>query len=129
MIAEFTILKIYSVIVMVRLINLTPHKINILTNTGICGIYPTRPTPRIKERIVDNSKTIDTDQGEISIIGKTLLEVEDLPPPAMDTMYIVSLLLAASCPNRKDLLVVGNVIKDSNRRVLYTLSLAHVGGT
>lgn len=114
---------------MIRLINLTPHKINILTNAGICCIQPTRPTPRIKDVLVDDSKTIDTDRGEISIIDKILSDVIDLPPPAKDTMYVVSLLLAMSCPNRDDLLVVGSVVKDSDRRVLYTLSLAHIGGT
>jgi len=84
-----------------KLVNLTPHAINIADAEGniIRTIPPTSPPARATSRPVA--------KGEIDGIPfvETLFgEVENLPDPQPDTYLIVSLVvIAAAAPERDDL--------------------------
>lgn len=88
-----------------QLINLTPHTINEVT-TGV-QIAPSGRVARVK---ATTEKT-----GEFAgfpIFESVWGEVEGLPEPQPDTMYIVSALALNAAPTRKDILAPGNLVRN-----------------
>jgi hypothetical protein len=90
-------------------VNLTPHDIVLPTGTI---------KPEIKAaRCSEISRKIDVIDG-IEIIHKDFGEVIDLPEPVDGTYYIVSMLVRSACPDRKDLLSPGDLIRDNSGQIL-----------
>lgn len=106
-----------------KIVNLTPHDVNIYRDSDLdeyrrvrfgcrpyCVIPPaTQPTARIitQERPVDS---LSVDGMEIPLNEKVMSHIQNLPAPAKDTYYIVSTIVATYAPHRADLLVpTGNV--------------------
>lgn len=92
-----------------KLINLTAHTINEVT-TG-ASIPPSGRVARVKA----STKKVDEFLG-YPIFESTFGEVEGLPEPEPETMYIVSALCMNACSNRDDLLSPGNLLRDENGR-------------
>jgi hypothetical protein len=113
----------------VRLINLTPHEINIYDSEGkvILSIPPPKnmPVPRVSIR-PEVVGTIDVDGVEVPIRKVVYGDVENLPQPEEDTIYVVStfviLALKEKGIERKDLLSPDtnpdSVVRDKDGRVL-----------
>lgn len=88
-----------------KLVNCTPHDVVI---TDVLGMYLSFPASGICPRV--SSKEVPTDTIEVggSVIATCRREygaVEGLPEPAEDTLYIVSSMVKAACPDRADLVV------------------------
>lgn len=107
-----------------RLINLTPHNVNIIDDDGKCKltIQPTSPPARCNEHYTkdDASLAFWPDVGKekylftaIPIETGTLSyrDVKDLPPSREETYYIVSVLVAQQRPGRDDLLVPYDLVR------------------
>jgi hypothetical protein len=104
----------------VELVNLTPHRLNILTPDGTLVIEPsgtvarvatlTRPGPTL---LPDGIK-----QGQIGIptVFTRYGEIEDLPRPHVGTTFIVSGMVAALVPHRADVYSPGPLVRDDNGR-------------
>lgn len=50
----------------------------------------------------------------------------DLPEPEIGTLFIVSRVIAEACPDRADLLVPDNLVRDGAGRVVGCRSLARI---
>jgi len=115
--------------VKVKLVNLTPHELNVYNSEGkvILSIPPPKdvPVPRvsIKSEVVG---TIDVDGIEIPVRRITYGDVENLPPPEEGTVYVVStfviLALKEKGIERKDLLSPDtnpdSAVRDSSGKVI-----------
>ncbi|MEW6259410.1 MAG: hypothetical protein AB1547_05835 [Thermodesulfobacteriota bacterium] len=83
-----------------KLVNLTPHDINIADETG--KFFRTIPPTGVPARV----QTIALPRGDIDgvpFVETSYGEVENLPPEDEETVYIVSQFVINALPNRKDL--------------------------
>lgn len=94
------------------LINLTPHAITLYSPTGIHEIAPSGQLARIRSSSVQVGEL-----GGVPIIRPTFDDVNGLPEPSNDTVYIVSsVVLTALRSNgitRDDLVAPGTGPNDS----------------
>ena len=101
-----------------KLVNLTPHKLNIVTDNGNIEIEPSGTIARVKPTTV----RIGTVNG-IDVVKTTFGEVEGLPSPEKDTVYIVStLVLNALKGSRPDVVAPDtgpeSAIRDESGRIV-----------
>ncbi|HHX27688.1 MAG TPA: hypothetical protein GX716_01620 [Firmicutes bacterium] len=112
-----------------RIVNLTPHAINLMPEgeTRIATIPPSGRVARCS--VVRRQVDIFAVGGLAVPVNKTLFgTVEGLPDPQVDTIYIVSNLVAQAVPNRPDVFIVDDVVRDPEGRIVGARALAHVGG-
>lgn len=104
-----------------KLINCTPHVINILSADGSVnlGIPPSGTIARAASRreVIDEMEHGDM---KIPLARVTLGAIEGLPDPEPDTRYIVSALagLAAKVAGRTDVLLVDDAVRDGENRII-----------
>jgi len=109
-----------------KIVNLTPHPINLLLNSEEVKIPPSGIVARVEEKTETIGK-IQVGDGNIPVIRKTLGRVENLPEPRADTIYIVSLIVAqALAGTRSDVFIIGESIRDEQGRVIGAKSLAQL---
>ena len=109
-----------------KIINLTPHSINVIgdDNSVAITIEASRNVARCSQTI-DIVDTINVNNVAIPVSSSSYGEVVDLPAPQDDTYYIVSRLVMSDCPNRQDLLVPNDLVRDEAGRVIGCRSLAN----
>ena len=101
---------------MKKIINLTPHTLNInsveIKSSGIARVSETSELVR----------TEHTEYGEIPVFRTTFGAVIDLPAEQEDTLLVVSAITAKAAlsenPNRKDIFVPGKQIRDAEGRII-----------
>ena len=107
---------------MKKIINLTPHAVNIVDKEGkIIKIFePAGIVARCTQstKIVGNIEDIPISQ---SVFG----EVIDLPSQEKNTFFIVSRLVLSACKDRDDLLVPNELVRDENGNIIGCKSLAN----
>jgi len=86
-----------------RIRNLTPHQITIVTLAGITILKPSGDVARVENGDVE----IVASANGIPIVRQTLGEVIGLPGPERDTLYVVSLIVATHCGGRGDVVSPG----------------------
>lgn len=90
-------------------INLTPHTVNIVNG------------PSIPSTGIARCSTTSTNVGEhegITLTCVTYGAVEGLPEPQEGVIYIVSALVRAAVPNRRDVASPGELARDSAGNVI-----------
>ena len=102
---------------MKKIVNLTPHEINIIGDINIT-ILPSGIVTRVSETI----EIIDNING-IPIIHKVFGTIENLPDLEKDTIFIVSLLVA-QIVKRSDILTIGETVRNDKGQVIGAKSLA-----
>ena len=107
----------------IKLINKTPHTITIVADDGSkIVLEPVLPTPRVASSsvktatytIVDNNGVAHDLVREAPKFG----EVVDLPEPKTNTIYIVSMLVAARAAGRTDLVSPGRQLRNEAGQVI-----------
>ena len=108
------------------IVNLTPHAVNVINNDNSVAI-----TIEASGNVARCSQTIDI-VGSITlgpvaipVSSSSYGEVVDLPAPQDNTYYIVSRLVMSACPDRQDLLVPNDLVRDEAGRVIGCRSLAN----
>lgn len=96
---------------MATLTNLTPHAINIITPNGVIDVPASGAVARCSQKEV-----IIGEINGITVTRQTFGEVVGLPVEQEDTIFIVSRLVAAACPQRKDLVIPGPLVRDDEGR-------------
>ena len=92
------------------LVNLTPHTVNVILPSGeVRDIPASGQVARCRQ----SDKLAFTIDGVIPVTYQTFGNVEGLPDRQDKTFYIVSRLVAAACPDRKDLLIPGPLVRNS----------------
>lgn len=106
---------------MSNLVNLTPHAINIIFGNETKTVEPSGTIARVSM----TQELINTIDG-IPVYRNTYGKPEGLPEPEENTYYIVSALLAQAVPERKDVLITSNPIRDPEGRIIGCGALAHI---
>lgn len=102
-----------------KIVNLTPHPINIV---GLGKIKPSGKPVRLEEKTeIIGSLTV---QGAIiPLIQKRMGGITDLPEPQDDVVFVVSLPVAQAA-HRRDVLAIGESIRDEKGNIVGAKSLA-----
>ncbi|MEV2911066.1 hypothetical protein ABNF65_21255 [Paenibacillus larvae] len=106
-------------------INLTPHAVHIMP-LGPEG--PVRTIPSSGEVRVATEREDVAYLSGIPINRTYFGKVEGLPKKQKGTMYIVSSITAQAAPDRRDLLVPDDPVRDEEGRVIGCRALAFIGG-
>ena len=101
-----------------RIVNLTPHPVNLLTGEGTITLPPSGTVARVREEILPDSGIVLDDGVEIPVVRKVFREVVGLPEPSEGTMFIVSLAVAQAARERDDLLVPDDFVRDKEGRII-----------
>lgn len=90
--------------------NCTPHEINVVREDGtVLSI----PASGIIPRCSQSEEKIMSLEG-IAITRQTFGDAVNLPPETPGVFLVVSRMVAAAVPGRKDLLVPGPLVRDEN---------------
>lgn len=99
---------------MENFVNMTPHTLNIENTKGeMIGIEPSGEVARAHQ----SEEAICVLDG-IAITRQTFGKVENLPAEKPNTYLIVSRLVAAAAPDRKDLLIPGPLLRGEDGKVV-----------
>ena len=107
----------------VHVINLTPHSLNLVTDSGTVTIPPSGTVARVAVAR-ESVGTVTIDGVTVPLSRTTYGAVEGLPDPAPDTLYVVSAVVAAAAKDRKDLVVPDDLVRDEQGRVVGARGLA-----
>ena len=89
-------------------VNLTPHTLNVITSDGsIQAIEPSGSVARCSQ-----TEEVVKEVDGIVITRQTFGDVVGLPPQEEGTIFIVSRMIAAACPDRNDLMIPGPLVRD-----------------
>lgn len=110
-----------------KVVNLTPHEITIMDNEGrVIKRFPSDGIARLSTRTV-HCKPFVMDDRVIIPSSKTVFgEVENLPDPEEGTIYIVSNLIAQANPDRRDLVIPNESVRDEKGRIIGCRSLGRI---
>lgn len=100
-----------------RIVNLTPHKISIQSDNGkMFDVAPSGLICRLSEKrvIIDTVRVLDMN---INVYATEYGDIENLPEPEPNTIYVVSALVA-QVANRSDVFAPGKAIRDTEGRVI-----------
>lgn len=105
-----------------KMINLTPHAISFLDkDNNLITCVPSAGVARAAQKRVP----VSTVNG--IVVNRTEYgEAEGLPDPAKDTIYIVSVLTAQAAPDRDDLYIVDDTVRDEQGRIIGCRALAQI---
>ena len=109
------------------IINLTPHAINFVDETG-CPLVTVEPSGQLARVTAKTITTGSITVGDVTlpVTGTTYGEVEGLPAPEEGTIYIVSSLVASRCPDRTDVFIPNESVRDEKGRIIGCKSLGRV---
>lgn len=98
-----------------EIVNLTPHPLNLLIESGERKIPPSGSLARC----VENATPAESLDG-IPVVRKTFGEVEGLPSPAEGTVYVTSALAAqaAWAQGRTDVFCPGDPVRDADGKII-----------
>jgi len=115
-----------------KLVNLTPHTINIIIRHSIeippSGIIARCKTDRqiIDSFILEDVEDVDGWDITVPVIKTRFGEVEGLPEPQEGTIYIVSHLVAQAVPDREDVFFPDDLVRDSQGNVVGCRALGKI---
>ena len=110
--------------------NYTPHPIRIIkvnSNDLITELVATFPPEKVSVRLEQKTLQagyINTFGAKIPITKTEFGKAENLPEPKDGVYLIVSRLIKTAYPNREDLLVPNEIVRDEEGKTIGALSLA-----
>lgn len=106
---------------MKKVINLTPHPITICDGAGavLKVIPPSGQVARLAAKTVRTGQTVD----DVPLSRTEFGEPDGLPEPEAGTLLIVSQLIKSALPERTDLAVPAEVVRDEKGVIIGCQSL------
>lgn len=106
-----------------QFINLTPHAINFIgeDDSVLRTVEPSGTLARVSTKTV----TIGDIDG-IPVTATEFMEVDGLPEPKWGTVYIVSSVVAQRVPNRLDVFIPNESVRDDKGRIIGCRSLGRI---
>lgn len=106
-----------------NIINLTPHSINFLDadNNPILTVEPSGVIARAKQ-----TRTLCGTIAGIPVNQCAYSTAQGLPEPAKETIYVVSAITAQACPEREDVYIVDDSVRDETGCIIGVRALAHI---
>lgn len=105
--------------------NLTPHEIKILVGEKEIVLAASSSPARV-EMTREKVGEVELNGVKIPVNQAKLGKVVNLPEPTDNVIYIVSRQVAEACPQRQDLLIVDETVRDEKSRIIGAKSLARV---
>ena len=105
---------------MKKIINLTPHSVNIIKEGGEKITIPSSGIARCTQ-----TTSVVGDINGIPLTTTTFGDVEGLPLEEKNIFFIVSRLVLSACKDRHDLLVPNELVRDENGNIIGCRSLAN----
>ena len=91
-----------------KLINLTPHDVNLVGDDGLTVTIPAEDTPaRASEQYTETGEH----EGGHPRVKLSYGDVTGLPDPVQGTVYIVSNIVAVALPDRTDLVWPAGIVR------------------
>ena len=112
-----------------KITNLTPHAITFISGENNMQKFIVEPSGVVARVAAhtENIGSITTDDGFTIPLTTTVFgQVEGLPAPETGTIYVVSSLVAGRVPDRKDVLIPNESIRDDKGRIIGCLSLGKI---
>ena len=112
-----------------KIVNLTPHPINLIPNGHDGPVVIIQPSGTVARCATTRIQfdTVDVEGLTIAVNRTEFGEVMGLPEPQPDTLYVVSMLVAqAVSGTRDDVLVVDDVVRNKYGDIIGARALAHV---
>lgn len=107
----------------VNIVNLTPHTINIMPD-GTDGDVTSIPSSG-EARATTTREHYGTING-IQVYRTRFGAVQGLPKPQKDTIYIVSSITAQAVPEREDVFIPDDIVRDEQGRVIGCRALGRI---
>ena len=104
-----------------NIINLTPHSVVIVREGGNITI----PASGTLARVAARTATVGEIDG-IPVTSTEFGEVEGLPAPTPGTAYVVSSIVASRVPDREDVFIPNESVRDENGRIIGCRSLGRI---
>lgn len=107
----------------ITIVNLTPHAVTIYDTDGetVINTIPSSGVARAAQ-----SREAIGDINGIPVSRTGYEEVEGLPAPLVNTIYIVSVLTAQAAKNRTDLYIIDDLVRDPDGAILGCKALAQI---
>ena len=109
---------------MTKIINMTPHPIIILDEENVTiARFESKGQIRLKQKHFPWGNLLVHFKGKVPITISSFGKPEGLPERGFQTYYIVSQLIKSALPNRNDLLVPAEVVRDKDGNIIGCRSL------
>jgi hypothetical protein len=103
------------------LVNCTPHDINVFLEDGSMVVLPKSNAPARCGEVISSA---DYTTLEVQIVRKKFGDIENLPDPVEGIFYVVSAIIKAAAPYRKDLLLVNDTVRNEKGVIIGCKSFA-----
>lgn len=105
------------------IINLTPHAINFLRedNSVLATVEPSGTIARASQ-----TRDLVSEVNGIPVNQCSYGAVTGLPDPQDGTIYLVSALTAQACPERSDVFITDDAVRDENGRIIGCRAIARI---
>ena len=111
-----------------NIVNLTPHVLNFMPEGPDGPTVTIPPSGQVARCAVDRVQvdTVAVDGISVPVNQTQFGAVTGLPDPQPDTIYIVSAVVAQAVPDRPDVFIVDDAVRDDQGRIIGARALAHV---
>lgn len=111
-----------------KIVNLTPHALNLMSAGPDGPVVTIPPSGQVARCAVTRVQvdTITVDGVTVPINKTQFGAVSDLPDPQPNTVYVVSALVAQAVPERKDVFITDDAVRDEQGRIIGCRALAHI---
>lgn len=105
------------------IINLTPHEVSFVDAEGtiVLSVEPSGTVARVSSRTVQTGTL-----NGLPVTQTEFGEVQDLPEQKDGTVYLVSSLVAQRVPERRDVFIPAESVRDSAGRIIGCRSLGRI---
>lgn len=110
-----------------KLVNLTPHAITMMDDNEniLLVIEPSGNVARVSVR-TERTETFEIDGIALATSKSVYGKVEGLPETEDGVVYIVSSLVAQRVPEREDVFIPNESVRDAKGRIIGCKSLGHI---
>jgi hypothetical protein len=110
------------------IVNLTPHALNLMPAGPAGPVVTIPPSGQVARCAVDRVQvdTVTVDGITVPVNQTQFGLVSDLPDPQPDTIFVVSALVAQAVPERQDVFIVDDTVRDGQGRIIGACALAHI---
>ena len=108
-----------------KILNYTPHPVTVRRDATAGAFEETfLPSGIVARCSVEHQS--DGDLLGFPCVRERIGPVTGLPDPTPDTVFLVSRLVAAACPARRDLVVPGSLVRDGSGAVVACVGFARL---
>jgi len=113
-----------------KVVNLTPHALNLMPAGPTGPVVTIPPSGQVARCVVDrvqvDTVTVTVDGISVPVNRTQFGAVTSLPDPQPDTIFIVSSVVAQAVPDRQDVFIVDDAVRDEQGRIIGCRALAHI---